>query len=263
MPTLRIGKTRHYFRLEGRPGLPALVLAHPIGADHCIWDLVLPALAQHFHVLRYDLRGHGGSELPAGECSLPQLADDLLALTSALGISRFSVGGVSLGAMVAIQAAATAPQCIDALVLCSAALRLAPPPGGWDQRAQTALTQGMAPLAAAMVARMFSPACQLGCAPFVATLKTVFTQTDPSGYAACCAVLRDADLGGLVAKVKAPSLLVYGALDPLIDAPTAQALAAALPGGQYLELDCGHYPMVELPGAFADAALRFMNAKAG
>lgn len=259
MPLLQIERIRHYYRLEGRHESPALVLIHPIGADHSIWDLVAPALTQHFQVLRYDLRGHGGTNTPAGECNLPQLADDLLALTSALGLAHFHLGGVSLGAMVAMQAAATAPQRVDALLLCSTAPRLAPPPGGWNQRARAALESGMTPLAAGMVARMFSQAYQQRDVPFMATVSTVFRQTDPAGYSACCAVLRDADLHRTLSRVSAPSLVVSGRLDPLIGVSTTRALAVALPRGQHLELDCGHYPMVELPERFAEAAIRFIG----
>jgi len=258
MPMLGINEIRHYYRLEGHADFPALVLLHPIGADHSIWDLVVPALTQHFQVLRYDLRGHGGTDAPAGECDLQQLADDLLALTSALRLSRFCVGGVSLGAMVALQAAANAPERVSALLLSSMAARIAPPPGGWNQRAKAALDFGMEALAGPMVARMFSEIYRQHGTPFMGTLSTVFTQTDPAGYAACCAALRDADLSDVLCRVKAPALLVSGTLDPLVQASQMQALAAALSGGEHLELSCGHYPMVELPEQTADAAIRWM-----
>ena len=261
MPRIELAdRSRHYYRLEGRAGLPALVLAHPIGADHCIWDLVVPALTSHFQVLRYDLRGHGGTDCPAGDCDLPRLADDLLALASAVGLSRFCLAGVSLGGMVAMAAAAAAPESVDALLVCSTAARLAPPPGGWDRRARSALEGGMASLAPGMKARMFAPAYRDSEPSFMATLGHVFTRTDPAGYAACCAILRDADVGNALPTIRARSLVVSGQRDPLIDPPTAQALAAALANGKHLALDCGHYPMVELPERFGDAALHFFNA---
>jgi len=258
MPMLGINGIRHYYRLEGHADFPVLVLLHPIGADHSIWDLVVPALTQQFRVLRYDLRGHGGTDSPAGECDLQQLTDDLLALTSALRLPRFCLGGVSLGAMVALQAAANAPERVSALLLCSTGARIAPPPGGWNQRAKAALDLGMEALAGPMVARMFSETYRQRGVPSLETLRTVFTHTDPAGYAACCAALRDADLSHTLSQVKAPALVVSGILDPLVQASQMQVLAAGLSRGEHLELSCGHYPMVELPEPFAHAVIQFM-----
>ena len=257
MPVLRVNGLRHYFRLEGPGDGPALVLTHPIGADHSLWDAVVPELPQ-FQVLRYDLRGHGGTEVAHEPFTLAQLADDLFALTQALGIARFSVAGVSLGAMVAATAAAAAPARVQRLVLCSTAARLAGPPGGWDGRARQAREQGMSALAPGMMTRMFDPAWLAQGEPLAATLEQVFRRTDPAGYAAACAVLRDADLGATLAEVRAPTLVVTGAHDPLLPPGAAQALADALAHPHSLRLATGHYPMVEQPNRFAEVLAGFL-----
>jgi len=121
---------------------------------------------------------------------------------------------------------------------------------------------GMAALAKGMVARMFTASYRERGDPFLATLATVFERTDPAGYGACCAVLRDADLHDATATVRVPALVVRGRHDPLIDDASAQALTAGLPNGTDLALDCGHYPMVELPGQFSDAVVEFLAAAA-
>jgi 3-oxoadipate enol-lactonase len=257
MPVLRINCLRHYFRLEGPSnGLP-LVLTHPIGADHSVWDAVVPELPQ-FHVLRYDLRGHGGTAVADEPFTLAQLADDLLALTQALGIARFSVAGVSLGALVAAQAAATAPGRVRRVVLCSTAARLPGPPGGWDGRARQAVAQGMAALAPGMMARMFQPGWLTQGEPLARTLEQVFRHTDPAGYAAGCAVLRDADLRSVLPDVRAPTLVVTGVLDALLPPVASQRLLAAIPHSRGQRLPTGHYPMVEQPQHFAEALTEFL-----
>ena len=257
MPVLRIDGLRHYFRLEGPESGPALVLTHPIGADHSLWDAVVPELPQ-FRVLRYDLRGHGGTEAPFGAVTLARLADDLLAITAALGLERFSVAGVSLGAMVAAQAAADAPGRVRRLVLCSAAPRLPGPPGGWDARARQAIEQGMASLAPGMMARMFRGDWLAQREPIGGTLERVFRLTDPMGYAACCAVLRDADLASVLPRVRAPALVVTGADDALLPPDAANALLGSLPNAYKVTLSCGHYPMVERPERFAEVLTEFL-----
>jgi 3-oxoadipate enol-lactonase len=261
MALLEVHGVRHAFRLEGHAGGPVLVLTHALGTDHSLWDGVVPELPQ-FQVLRYDLRGHGASELPQGDCTLRQLADDLLALTAALGLRRFAVAGVSLGAMVAMQAAALAPERVQRLILCSTAARLPGPPGGWDGRARQAIAQGMDALAPAMMQRMFAPQWLARGEPIAGTLEQVFRHTDPAGYAAACGVLREADLAAVLPQVQAPALVVRGMQDLLITREAASQLAAALPHARGTELDCGHYPMVELPERLAELSAGFLLAEA-
>jgi pimeloyl-ACP methyl ester carboxylesterase len=79
-----------------------LVLVHGAWADRRHWDLVFPALARHFHTIRYDRRGYGESERPGASRS--GHAQDLLELLRALDLSRVVLVGNSLGALIAIRA---------------------------------------------------------------------------------------------------------------------------------------------------------------
>ncbi len=255
MPVARLHGLRHYFRLEGHPEREPLLLVHPIGADHSLFDKLVPLLTGRYQVLRPDLRGHGGTETPAVDCTLADLSADLLALADAVGWRRFTACGVSLGAMASLHTALIAPDRVGALVLCSSAPVMAPPPGGWEQRAQVARSQGMAALAPAMVERMFSPEHRASGDAQVETLRTVFLRTDPAGYAACVAVLRDADLRESLPQVRAPAWILRGSHDPLITPEKVQALHAGLAGSHLQEIACGHFPPVEAPAEFARVLL--------
>lgn len=258
MPQLTVNGARHYYRLEGDPSLPAIALLHPIGADLGLWDRVVPLLTTTHHVLRYDLRGHGGTETTAGEYSLDMLAGDLLALTTSLGLEKFAACGVSMGAMTSVHAAVLAPKRVTALVMCSAPTHLHPPPGGWDGRARQALDDGMAPLAAPMIARMFSEPFRNGRDPAIETLRTSFLQMDKNGYASACAVLRDADLSEELANVKAPSLVVNGDLDMLVPPKQGAEVADAIAGSSHVVLSCGHFPPLEAAASFSVAVATFL-----
>lgn len=259
MPQITVNGARHYYRLEGSPKLPALVLIHPIGADLGLWDKVVPLLSDVFHILRYDLRGHGGSAATAGEYSLDMLAGDLLSLTTALDLNTFAVSGVSLGGMTALQAAASAPDRIKAVAVCSVAAKMHPPPGGWDGRARQALEHGMAPLAGPMIERMFSQPLREKQDPCIETLRTTFLQMDPQGYASACAVLRDADLAPGAARVKQPVLVVSGELDALVPPAVGKELAGALLHARQSVLACGHFPPLEMPQVFSDLLKEFFR----
>src|SRR5215813_9058882 len=101
MPFLQVDSdTQLYYRLEGAPGRPVLMLSNSLGADHGMWNAQMPALLDHFQVLRYDTRGHGASSVPAGEYTIEQLGRDVLALADSLDIPKFALCGLSMGGAV-------------------------------------------------------------------------------------------------------------------------------------------------------------------
>ncbi|WP_055895170.1 alpha/beta fold hydrolase [Ramlibacter sp. Leaf400] len=258
---MKLTTGRIYFRLEGEPGLPVLALLHPIGADHSLWDQVVPLLLPTHQVLRPDLRGHGGSDTEPGDRSLDQFVGDVIDLCGALGISSLHLCGISLGGFVAASVAKRRPELVRSLTLCSTAVKLLPPPGGWDGRAAAVRAQGMAFLADGMVQRMVSPGHRQEAA--VGTLRTVFVRTDPEGYAGACAVLGEADLSQIAPGVAAATLIVTGEQDALVPADAGKALLSHLAQAEHVSLPCGHFPPIEVPAAFARELLRWTGQRTG
>lgn len=265
MPSLSLETTLLYYRLEGGRDRPRLLLVHPVGADHSLFDAVVPSLLQHYQVLRPDLRGHGGSSTPAAQAyRLDDLADDVLALCDQLGWQRFVVCGVSLGAMTAMQMALRTTGRIEALVICSAAARMHEPPGGgWDARIAGARAHGIAGNAAGMVERMFSPEFRATEPPVIGTFVSVFEHTDPFGFASCLAVLRDTDLRPKLPEIDVPAMVVSGSKDPLIPLTDAQTLVEGLPRARHVVLDAGHFPLIEAPQTFVEAVRAFLRSELG
>src|SRR6478672_12348283 len=134
---------RCYYRLEGAADRPIVVLSHSLGLDHGMWDPQMAGLLSRFRVLRYDLRGHGGSDAPAGVYTLEMLGRDALALLDAFQIDRASWCGVSIGGIVGQWLAAYAPERLSRLVLANTSPRIADP-AGIEARRQTVLAHGMA-----------------------------------------------------------------------------------------------------------------------
>lgn len=260
MSVLQVQGARVFYRLEGAPGLPLLVLAHPIGGDHGLWDGVVPRLLPHLRVLRYDLRGHGASEATPGDYRIDQLSSDLLGLVEALGLGpRFHAAGISLGGMAALHLCATHPDRVDRLVIANALPWLPPPPDGWDARARAARAEGMATIAQRMAARQLSEAFRASGDPAAHTLQHACAAMPPGGYASACAVLRDTDLRPLLPRVCVPTLVITGAEDPMLDAARLQAMVDELPDARRTVLPTGHLSAVEAPAAFAQAVLSFLR----
>ncbi len=259
MPTVSMHGLRHYFRLEGKPGATPLVLVHAVGTDLSLWDRVVPGLNERFQVLRYDLRGHGGTDAPASAFTMPELAADLIKLTEHVGWTQFSICGLSVGALTAMEATLAAPERVKSLALISAAGSIAPPPGGWAERARMVKEQGMEPLASSMVERMFSASFRERDDPMMHTLRTVLLATEPRGYAACVTALAGVDFSSRLAQIACPALVIRGSNDMLLSPTAAQSLADGLPNSKLVEVDAAHFPPVEDPSgvcAALNAAMR-------
>ena len=81
---------------------PPLVLSNSLGTTLYMWEDQVPALAEHFTLIRYDTRGHGESEIPPGPYTLDDLGQDVIDLLDHLEIARANVAGLSLGGMTAM-----------------------------------------------------------------------------------------------------------------------------------------------------------------
>ena len=133
---------RTYYRLEGNGDKPVLVLSHSLGLDHGMWDSQMPGLLSRFCVLRYDTRGHGATDAPAGDYTMEGLGRDALALLDGLGLARVAWCGVSLGGMIGQWLAVHAPERVSALVLANTSPRVADP-SVMEARRRTVLDQGL------------------------------------------------------------------------------------------------------------------------
>src|SRR4051794_37300199 len=105
------------FRFDGPEGARVLLLSNSLGTGLDMWEDQMPALEQHFRVLRYDQRGHGRSPAPPGPYSIEELAADALALLDRSDLERVDFCGASMGGMTGMWLAINAPDRIDRLAL--------------------------------------------------------------------------------------------------------------------------------------------------
>jgi 3-oxoadipate enol-lactonase len=248
--------------VHGPADAPVLVLGSSVGTDRTMWDAALPWLVERFRVVRYDHRGHGASPVPPGPYDLAGLAGDVVRLLDALGIARAHIAGVSLGGMVAMQLAATAPERVDRLGLVCTSAHV-PPAEMWTERAATARTAGMAALADGVFARWFTAAA-VGSAE-ERRLRGVFLAQSPVGYAGCCEAIGAMDLRPLLGRIAAPTLVVAAAEDPGTPPPHGEAIAAGITaGGGHAEVvvvpAAAHLAAVERPAEVADLLVRHLTA---
>ena len=109
------------YLLNGPEDAPALVLSNSLGTDRSLWDAQMDRRGLHYRVLRYDTRGHGASDAPAGDDSLERLGRDVVSLMDRAGLARAHIAGVSLGGITALWLGVHAPDRVDRLVLANTA----------------------------------------------------------------------------------------------------------------------------------------------
>ncbi|HMK66912.1 MAG TPA: alpha/beta fold hydrolase, partial [Stellaceae bacterium] len=116
MPFVSREGARLYWRVDGNQEKPALLLLNSLGTDHAMWSAVVPALVRDFRVLRMDTRGHGASDAPKTDYTIPMLAADALAVVDAASARRAHICGLSMGGMLALELAAEHPDRVDRVI---------------------------------------------------------------------------------------------------------------------------------------------------
>jgi 3-oxoadipate enol-lactonase len=250
----------HYF-LDGPADAPVLMLSHAIGTNAAMWAPQLPALSRDYRVLLYDTRGHGSSDTPEGPYTLADLGGDVLGLLDELGLARVHFGGLSLGGITGLWLGLHAPDRLASLMVANAAPRIASPEV-WQGRIGQVEAEGMRAIAAASPPRWFTSTF-IGAAPATAVgIQSMVAGTPRTGYAGCCAALRDADLWAELGEWRVPTLVIAGQFDPVTTVREAHAMAACLPDARVAALPASHLANIEAAGDFNREVLAFLAAQA-
>lgn len=255
MPFAARDGVRLYWKLEGDASKPPLVLLNSIGTEMGMWDRAVPALLDHFLLLRIDTRGHGASDVAPGDHSLETLARDVLAVMDAAGIARATVAGVSLGGMIAMELALLAPDRLTGLGLIgtTAALYSAM----WNDRMAKVRAEGMAAIADTVMTRFLTPQFIAARPEYAQTIHRTVLSTPAEGYAGCGAAIRDMALLDRLSAITTPTVVVVGRSD--VSTPLAgngDTLLERIPGAVLEEVDGPHIAPVEDPAGVAQALAR-------
>jgi 3-oxoadipate enol-lactonase len=254
--SLIVDRVRLTYRLDGPEQSPTIVLINSLGADLRMWNPQIAALSRSFRVLRYDVRGHGQSGASDKELTIAQLGLDLLALLDELSIARVHICGLSLGGMIGLWLAIHHPERIERAVFAHTAARIGTAEG-WNARIEAVRAGGMAAVREAIVARFLSDGFRARHPETAHWLGDMLEATDPEGYIAACAALREADLRHLIHKIQIPSLILSGALDQATPPAQAEELHCAIRGSELIIFPgVAHLSNVEQPDAFNACLLK-------
>jgi len=237
-----------------------LVLIQGLGYARWGWDPVVPALAEHFRVVTFDNRGIGESDKPSGPYSARDMAADAVQVLDEAGVEHAHVLGASLGGMIAQELAVAAPDRVERLVLCCTT------PGGADAVAMPEVTvrllQESATLAPEVALRRFV-ANALGDEPRAGLVDELYRRRlasppDPAGWQAQAAA--GLTFAGVEGEIAAPTLILTGTADNVVDPRNADVLARRIPGSRVERFPgAGHLFFWEQPDAFVRIIREFLR----
>jgi 3-oxoadipate enol-lactonase len=258
MSFAEIGEARFNYRFDGPENAPVIVLSNSLGTNLSMWDPQANVLCEKFRVLRYDTRGHGLSSVTPGPYTIEQLGRDVVALLDELKIDSAYFCGLSMGGMIGIWLGVNAANRMKGLALCNTAARIGTA-DGWNARIKDVKERGMAAIATTVVLRWFSDNFVKKSPEVVEAMRQMLLLAPPEGYAGCCAAIRDMDQRVDLARVKARTLVIAGALDPVIPLADAKIVADGISGASYLELQAAHLSNIEAAPQFTEALLKFLS----
>lgn len=238
-------------------GAPVVVMSNSLGATRAMWDRQADWLGETARVIRYDTRGHGASDTPAGPYSFDDLVTDVIAVMDAFDVGRAAYVGLSLGGMTGLGLGLHAPERLTKLVV-SAARADAPPPfvQSWDDRVAKIEADGLAAIWPGTLERWLTPAFQQAEPGTVAALKAQFLETTVEGYSGCAAALKRLDYLRHLGTLTIPTLYIAGAKDMGAPASAMEEMADATPDARYHCVpEAAHIVNHDGRAAF-DAALR-------
>jgi 3-oxoadipate enol-lactonase len=247
-------------RIDGKRGAPWVVFSNSLMTDLSMWDEQAAALGDKFQILRYDQRGHGGTDAPEGKYSFDLLVADVIGLFDALEIERANFVGVSMGGMTAVAVAEKHPERLDRVVPCDCGPASTPQSAQqWEERIAIAREKGMEALVEPTIGRWFPPEFVASSAnkPALDKVRRMIRTTPVNGFVGCAFALSNYDLRPELAKITSPTQFVCGGKDAALGG--TKALHAGVAGSSFVEIEgAGHISNVERPEIFTRALKEFL-----
>jgi 3-oxoadipate enol-lactonase len=233
-----------------------------IANDLSMWDGQITALEHDFRILRYDLRGHGGSESSAGPYSIRLLVGDLKALLDSQSVRKTTLVGLGLGGAIAQAFAIEHPGRVEALVPCCCRARMVPDFAAmWHKLRGTVQQSGLESIVEPTVQRWFSEDFKAAHPEVLDKLRKMIRRTTSEGYLGVSAAFLGLDVEDRLHEIKAPALYVSGAEDKLGGPPALmENLSQKVKGATHVSVpNAAHIANIQNPEGFNRVLREFLK----
>ncbi len=256
-----LGQKIHY--LEAGSG-PTVILLHGLGGDASNWAATVPALSKSFHVFVPDQIGFGASDKPLANYRVGMLVDFLDGFCKKLAITKATVVGNSLGGWTAMAFTIAHPDKVERMVLVDSAGFSFEHLGGSKPTREMLEVMNVSTVEGAktLIGIIFANKSMATDAVAETFLAEHLRRND--GYTIerfIDSLMRGEDVvDGKLAKIKVPTLVVWGREDLLTPLAGGKMMANEIAGSEIVILDrCGHVPQIECAAPFNAALIKFLS----
>ena len=252
-----VGGHRLAAEVSGRPDGPWITLSNSLGTTFRMWDLQMSLLEPHFRVLRYDTRGHGGSDVPPGPYDFNGLVSDVIGLLDHYGIERTDFMGLSIGGMTALGLAIDHPDRLNRII-CADARAAATPQFSqmWDDRAKMIDEGGVASVWPSTRERWFTAVTD----EQIESMKNEYMEMSGDGLKACGKALQGLDYLRHLGRINTPTLYIGGDVDSGAPPEVMREMADMTSGARYHAVaNAAHIANVDNPGDYNAAIASFLG----
>jgi pimeloyl-ACP methyl ester carboxylesterase len=265
------GDVRLHYRDDGDPSKPVVMLVHGYGDSFLSWEPWIDRLSPDFRVITLDLPGHGLTRAPAGYAASPGGYAALIdAFAAQLDLPPFAIVGNSMGGGVAWNVAVHYPRRVSSLVLVAAA--------GWPdmtlKRPSLAFRLVQSPLGVFLLKHFETRPLTRAALRANFVRKTLVTRAFVNrwvevqrapGHRDILLGMRPGQHGAasaaMLATIDAPTLILHGEQDTVIEVESSRKFAEAIPGARLITYpDGGHLPQVDIPARSAADVTAFLKS---
>jgi esterase len=252
-----------------RAGAPDLVLLHGFTGHARSWDAFAEAMTDRYRVLALDQRGHGESGWAAADAyGNAEMVEDVAAFVSAMGLKRFSLLGLSMGGMVAINYAGRRPEGLTELVIVDIGPEIVASGSARIQagvRAADVFASKDEAFAAARAANSRPPETHHRQRVEQSLMRTEdgrwTWRYDRALRSPTTVRLRDPEAAWRAcANIAAPTLIIRGSLSDILSPEVAARMLEVIPDVRLTQVEnSGHSVSLDAPEAFLAAARAFLK----
>lgn len=238
--------------LAGRPGQPVLLCGPSLGTSvAALWSAAADRLGDRFHVVGWELPGHGDGAPATAPFTIAELAAGVLDLADTWGDAPFHYAGDSLGGIVGLQLLLDHPDRLSTATLLCTGAQIATS-GSWTERAALVRAQGTAVMVEPSAAAWFGPGFAASRPDVAGPLLQALAGADSASYAWACEALAGFDVRSRLSGISTPVLAVAGAADERTPIAVLAEVAEGVQRGRLAVLDgVGHLAPAEDPGEVA------------
>jgi 3-oxoadipate enol-lactonase len=243
---------------------PWVTLVTGIANDLTMWDGQLPALKGDFRILRYDLRGHGGTPPTPGDYSIGLLVSDLKDLLDTVKVGKTHLVGLGLGGALAQAFAIEHPGRVERLMPCCCRARMVPDFAAlWHKLRETVRKNGLETIVEPTVQRWFSEDFKAAHPEVLEKIRKMIRGTTLEGYLGVTAAFLGLDVEDRLGEIKAPTLYVSGAEDKLGGPPELMKnLSSKVMGARHVSVPgAAHIANIQNPEGFNRVLADFLRGR--